>query len=442
MFMGRFFQSGCKIHANLLSGLMIGYAVLLIYASLMPFDFSFESERYGQYKFFWSYWPFNPGARISGSDVLSNLVLYTPLGWMIMVRLRLSNFNPIFSLAASGIICSLISIFVEMLQIYTVSRVASGSDCLLNSISGLAGGFCGLAAGEKMWISGIDRLKDNWQQKPTVIAALILAGLTAADAMSPFMPTILLKQVGRNFKRSLFSMDLGFAVHPWHWWLLKVGLFYACLTLLFSSCVKNNSRCLRIVQAVFIAGLFCFCLEVGKLFIVSRFFNTANVISGWLGCIGGLAIGLLSGKRKNIDKLNWGIGLTLLYIFYLGWFPFDFNWRIEHIPARLPSMLTLLPLYDYAMGASLNHARLFLQSIFLSALLVYLLKIRLGWFQRKTYGVWAAALFCAVLGILQEGGQIFLSSRHPSMTDIYCFAAGGYLGAVTRIYFDHVDKRG
>ncbi|WP_083927976.1 VanZ family protein [Desulfobacter curvatus] len=430
-----------RFHVSLLSVLGAGYAILLIYASLMPFDFSFESSWSGQYRLFWSYWPFNPGARISGSDVLSNLVLYTPLGWMITVRLRLSNFNSFFSLIASSIICFLISFSIEMLQIFTISRVASGSDWLLNTISGTAGSCLGLVAGKKVWISGINWLKNSWQRKPVVIAALILAGLMAADALSPFMPTILLTQVGRNFKRSLFSLDLGFAAHPWHWWVIKVGLVYGCLTLLFSSCLENKFRFLRLAQAFFVVSLFCLSLEVGKLFIVSRFFNAANVISGWLGCIGGLGIGLLSGKRKNIEKLNWGIALILLYIFYLAWFPFDFNWRIELIPARLPSVLKLLPLYDYAMGATLNHARLFVQSIFLTAILVYLLKIRFGWFKQAGYGMWTAAFFCAVLGILQEGGQLFLASRYPSATDIYCFAAGGCLGAVVRLCPKNVEMR-
>lgn len=199
------FRLNCsRIHTKLLYIFIAVYAVLLIYASLMPFDFSFEPGQYGQYKIFWNYWPINPHARISGSDVLSNLVLYVPLGWMIMIRLRLSNYNSIFSIAVSGILCSLISLFVETLQIFIVSRVASGSDWLLNTISGVTGSLFGLVAGEKMWISGIDRLKNSWDKKPAEIAVLILAGLAAADALSPFMPTILLKQVGRNFKRSFF----------------------------------------------------------------------------------------------------------------------------------------------------------------------------------------------------------------------------------------------
>ena len=306
--MGRLVQNTCKIHRNLLFGLGAGYAFLLIYASLMPFDFSVTHGWSGQYKFFWNYWPFNPDARISGSDVLSNLILYTPLGWMITVRLRLSNCNSVLSLAISGIICSLISIFVESLQMFTVSRVASGSDWLLNTISGIAGSFLGLAVGEKVWSSGIDWLKSSGQRKPAIIGVLILAGLMAADALSPFMPTILLKQVGQNLRRSLFSLNSGFAAHPWHWWLLKVGLGYVYLTLLFSSCLKNRSRFLKLIHSALIVGLFCLLLEVGKVFIVSRAFNAANVASGWMGCVSALAIGLLSGKRRYIESINWGIG--------------------------------------------------------------------------------------------------------------------------------------
>ena len=62
----------------------------------------------------------------------------------------------------------------------TVSRVASASDWLLNTVSGITGGFLGLAKGGTLWVPGIEWLKNKWLKKPEAIAVLILAGLMAA----------------------------------------------------------------------------------------------------------------------------------------------------------------------------------------------------------------------------------------------------------------------
>jgi hypothetical protein len=119
-----------------------------------------------------------------------------------------------------------------------------------------------------------------------------------------------------------------------------------------------------------------------------------------------------------------------MYVIYLAWTPFNFTYDYARIQKMLPTPVQMLPLYHYAMGAKMNHIRLFLQSVFLQGLLIYLLRIRFGWFKKRFPGIIYAVLLSGLFAFFLESGQFFLSSRVPSMTDIYCFSLGGGLGAM------------
>ncbi|ACN15108.1 putative VanZ-like membrane protein [Desulforapulum autotrophicum HRM2] len=419
------------MHLKLLSTVGLSYAVLLVYASLMPFDFSFDAEKFTTYLgSFLNHWPLNPDARISGSDIVSNLALYVPLGWIIAVRLRLDNRGMLLSMITSGMVCSIISLGVELSQTFIVSRISSASDLCLNTISGGVGSAMGVLYGKALWISGIRWLRQSWESRPVIIAVLIFAGLLMADAFSPYLPTLLLKQVWQSFGDSHFDVVQGFLIHPWHWWLVQRFFVYLFLTLLFAGCIKHKNEFKTFLYAAFFVALFSLFLEMGKWFIVSRSFNIANPMTSWAGCLAAVLTGWAFEERMSVrKKMDIAICFLFLYLFYLAWFPFDFAWNQDRIQNVFSSPIKLLPLYDYAMGATLNHARLFMQSLFLLGILVYVLRVRYRWFENPKTGIWFAAIFCATLGLLQEGGQLFLSSRTPSATDIYCFALGGSMGA-------------
>lgn len=419
------------MNLKLLSIIGFSYAVLLVYASLMPFDFSFDADINKSLSSFWNHWPFNPGARISGSDVVSNLALYIPLGWILAVRLRLANRRILFSMATTCSICFVTSLSVEFLQTFIISRVSSASDLCLNTISGGVGAVMGVIYGNALWIKGIKWLRQSWESRPVIITVLIFAGLLMADAFSPFMPTLLLKQLWHSLKESHFNVVQGFLIHPWHWWMVQRFLVYFFLTLLFAGCIKGKNEVKKILYAALFVALFSLFLEMGKLFIVSRSFNIANPLASSAGCMAAAAVFIgrpFVEKISTRKKLEVAICFLFLYLFYLAWFPFNFAWDYERVQNLFASPIRLLPLYDYAMGATLNHARLFIQSLFLLGALVYILRVRYGWFENPGTGIWFAAIFCGILGILQEGGS-FLSSRTPSATDIYCFALGGSMGA-------------
>ena len=418
---------------RLLTILGVLYGAMLVYASLMPFDFVAGEHIGHKIHRFWSYWPFNPTARISGSDVVSNLALYVPLGWLITVRCRLGRVRAHLSLTIAVLVCSTVSACVELLQITTISRTSSAADWLLNTISGCAGATAGAVCGKGLWVGGIRWLRRCWNTRPVDIATLALMGLLAADALAPYIPTILLKQVWRSLKISHFDIGGGLALHPWHWWVVTRGLVYAVLTMLLATWGGLKPGLKQWIRAATVAAGFALSLELVKPMIVSRTINVANVLTSWSGCLVAVLIGAFFAGRMVTDrKLELAIAALLTYVFYLAWTPFNFVWDPEMFRKALPSSVQLLPLYHYAMGAKLNHARLFVQSVFLQGILVYLLRVRFGWFEGTRTGIAFAAISIGALGLLLEGGQIFLPSRTPSMTDIYCFALGGVLGAWIR----------
>ena len=163
--------------------------------------------------------------------------------------------------------------------------------------------------------------------------------------------------------------------------------------------------------------------------IVSRSLNIANIVTALIGTFLATMIGrYYKNRKKPFNLLTLGIILLSIYILYLAWTPFNFVWNPSLFRKALPSPIELLPLYHYAMGSSLNHVRLFLQNLFLPAILIYLLRLRFSWFEKNRYKTILAIILTGSLGILQEGGQIFLPTRTPAMTDIYCFIVGGILG--------------
>ncbi len=418
---------------RLLTILGMLYGVMLVYASLMPFDFVLGEHIGHQIHRFWSYWPFNHTARISGSDVVSNLALYVPLGWLITVRCRLGGVRVYLSLMIAVLICSTVSACVELAQITTLSRTSSAADWLLNTISGCSGATAGAICGKGLWVGGIQWLRRCWNTRPVDIATLALMGLLSADALAPYIPTILLKQVWHSLKRSHFDIVGGLALHPWHWWVVTRVLVYAVLTMLLAAWGGQKPDLKRWIRAAAVAACFALSLELAKPMIVSRTINMANVLTSWSGCFVAVSVGAFFASRVATHrKLGLAIAALLTYLFYLWWIPFNFVWDPELFRKEVPSPVELLPFYHYAMGAKLNHVRLFVQSVFLQGILVYLLRLRFGWFEGAGTRIALAAIFAGALGLLLEGGQIFLPSRTPSVTDIYCFALGGVLGAWIR----------
>lgn len=428
---------------KLLALLTLGYFILLVYASLMPYDFRTDIDIKWHINKALHAWPVNPYARVSGSDILSNLILYIPLGALLATYISVKKHARWKTFGATLLICIATSFSIETVQMFSTLRTASITDLLMNSISGAIGAAAGALYGLAVWKRINISLELRLQSNPIDILTLLFAGLLAADALSPYRPTLLLSQVWRSIKASHFDPIVGFAQHPWHWWLITHVMIYMVFTLMVSQWrVRENSKA-GILHAGMFCGLFAITIECGKIFIASRVINTANIIANLSGIL--LAAILLHLWRKPVSstkRLVLGTIVLSIYILYIGWTPFNFAYSAEVFAAKLPHGVEFLPFYHYAMGASLNHVRLFIQTIIFSAALIYFVRILLKHTGYNRRHIVVALLISGGIGLLQEGGQLFLPSRTPSMSDVYCYMLGGVLATrIPLVYTQGEDRK-
>lgn len=132
------------------------YAVLIVYASLYPFD-QWRDQDLVPWLFLthpWTrYW--------SGFDVVSNLLGYAPLGfWLTLGALRShrQHGSVVYSVMAAAVL----SFVLECLQSYLPARVPSLLDFSLNS----AGALCGASAAHALehlgWLDRWGRFRARW----------------------------------------------------------------------------------------------------------------------------------------------------------------------------------------------------------------------------------------------------------------------------------------
>ena len=412
----------------ILAGLALGYFLLLVYASLMPYDFTFAIDFSRVFDRALNHWPINPHARISGSDIVSNLILYIPLGFLVAAHLNNKWTSWFKCCFFAAIFCSLTSLAVETAQAATLSRTASATDWLTNTVSGLTGSYFGARYGRQAWKKWCNWFHERRHNNPIDIFTLFFAALIAADALTPFLPTLLLSQIWRSLKTSKFNIIDGFSQHPWHWWLVNHIFIYMILMILITHWGSRNKKQLSRFHAATISFLFAATLELGKLFIASRVMNLSNLLTNGIGIL--LAVLVLKFWKTKLhrnSRLNLGILALIIYVLYLGWTPFNFQFNLETLTKKLPTWVEMLPFYHYAMGASLNHIRLFLQTVLLSGTLIYFLRLRYPQLDKYRFKFALSLLLTCILGLSQEGGQLFLPTRTPSMTDVYCYMIGGVL---------------
>jgi VanZ family protein len=109
------------------------YAALIVYASLYPFE-GWRSQGVDWTAFLFAPWP----KYWTGFDVLSNVLGYAPLGFIVTLALRRSA-RHLPAVALSVLISSLLALNMESLQLFLPARVPSNVDWELNTLGAFLG---------------------------------------------------------------------------------------------------------------------------------------------------------------------------------------------------------------------------------------------------------------------------------------------------------------
>lgn len=132
------------------------YALLIVYASLYPFE-NWRIQGIAPWAFLWAplprYW--------TGFDVLSNVLGYAPLGFLLALGVRRLYPQSAAILLASGAALAL-SLLMESLQMFLPSRVPSNVDAALNVTGAWAGAVLAHLLDRLGVMARWSRFRDRW----------------------------------------------------------------------------------------------------------------------------------------------------------------------------------------------------------------------------------------------------------------------------------------
>lgn len=413
--------------------LCIAYALLILYGSLVPFDFTFEWDLVSdQIAREWKALVAGRAA-IGKRDLVSNVFLHIPFGLLVAMRLTAYRRFPwAMSLIGAGAVSASTAIVAESLQLFLPSRGPQAFDVLAGAAGGMFGAGVWCVFVQPVWPRFLRWLQARKAQQTTIAAAVAMCGLLVLDAWEPLYPTVHLSQLTHNLRHSHTQLSSGLAVHTWHHWAVcRMGV-YAVLTVLIGSALSSTSWRKWVIGAL-LASLFAVATEAFKPFIEHRVANIANVFTAACGSCVGMVLGMIFGGRLSArGKVILAATLLAGYIVYHQLKPFTFEWNLDAVKAQLPNARNWWPGYDFAVGrhgAYYVHTQI--RALVLLAGFWFVICRRGGWAVRgsRFARVAKAAIVCGTLGLGLELLQLFIPGRSPGTSDVLCFAAGGALGA-------------
>lgn len=165
------------------------FAGLIVYASLYPFE-GWRVQGVAPLAFlaapFPQYW--------TGFDVLSNLVGYAPLGFLLAVTLLRAGLALRAAVWAT-LACAALSLAVETLQNFLPARVPSNVDLVLNTAGGALGAGLANVLQRLGWLDAWSRFRADWFA-PHAHGGLVLLALWPFALLYPAQVPFGLGQVG------------------------------------------------------------------------------------------------------------------------------------------------------------------------------------------------------------------------------------------------------
>ena len=185
------------------------YAALIVYASLYPFE-NWRSQGVDWTAFLLAPWP----KYWTGFDVLSNVLGYAPLGFIVTLALRRSARHlPAITLSVLG--GSLLALGMESLQLFLPARVPSNVDWELNTLGAFLGAISAWTLERFGFLDRWSRFRANWFLSDAK-GSLVLMALWPVALLFPAPVPLGLGQV---LERTEDALALYLQDTPWLDWL-------------------------------------------------------------------------------------------------------------------------------------------------------------------------------------------------------------------------------
>jgi glycopeptide antibiotics resistance protein len=418
------------------------YAAFVVYGSLVPLNFHAVAPEEA-FRHFQSV-VFGPLLIASRGDVATNVLLFVPLGYLLVAALRTDRsswFGHVAAVLVVAVFGAASSATIEFSQIFFPRTVAL-SDILAESTGGAAGAFLWLVAGPT--VTGWLRAFAAERERPALLQQLLLAYCVVFVfcQLLPFDLTVGLSELAQKYRQgSIIIRPFGFTHASWisaSWdYFSDVVLnapIGAAATLVWTEPGSRRRPLRAFVIAVTTVG----AIELGQLFVLSRFADVTDVITGSFGAaIGIWAAGRLSSRQISIalgDETRfltrlarWAIPAWCAVLLAYHWSPYNFSFAPSQVSVGI-QRITMIPLLSYYWGTEFHAFTEMSRKALLTVPLGVLTAYAAAPLSRLRVAAVLAASFAFLVGI--EVGQVFLPSRVPDVTD----AVIGEIGIVAGMW--------
>jgi glycopeptide antibiotics resistance protein len=232
---------------------------LIAYGSLYPFNLKASDDTFGWWQTLWQALTQLSWARAGHGDRVANVLLYVPLGFCLSLWLdgRLRHRGAVVVATLCG---AVLSLSIEVAQVFISSRVPSLWDVTLNTGGALCGAIGGIA-----WFSLSARLPSTEDGGRGDKVAVIVLALWFASCWAPFSPHFTLSKL-KTALQPLFEPQVTVTdmVYYLVWWTLIAQIIFA-----LSSAQRGVEMLLAAIAAVL----------VGRLFIADLSFVPSELIA-------------------------------------------------------------------------------------------------------------------------------------------------------------------
>ena len=415
----------------LLAALFIAFAA---YGSFVPLRLRPMTFAEGVQRFVTT--PFIPIAKASGSDLVTNVLLFVPIGFFLLGGTASRSRTAALVLWLPVVVaCIALSVGIELGQVFIVGRTASWNDVFAESLGGVIGSLAWLVCGNLV----VDFLAPIASSESRTDRAFRLFGAYAALwillGLVPFDYTLRPQEIAEKFRHGRIVLEpfAGATVEDViGTWLMAIPLgVFGVLAALHLRAPRPIAIALGLGIAVAVG------IEAIQVLAVSRTADVTDVAMNALGVTTGVFASSRWMGRAHDDAEQEGVRLWpvaallvwCLVVVARHWSPFDFVADGAFVRRRIP-MLLRVPFYSYYWSNALD--------AFTEATTKALLGVPVGGLLQATWtpksreaSVVQAAGITVLAGgffLIIELGQLLLPSRTPDQTDIYIGTFGAIVG--------------
>lgn len=229
---------------------------LIAYGSLYPFNF-----KPGTHEGLFAALGQLSWARAGRGDRIANVLLYLPLGFCLYLWLN-TRFNRGRSVAMATLFGTLLSLAIEVAQVYLSSRVPSLADLVLNIGGTLLGAIGGLGWAGLTQLMHLPTRAEKQTRDP---GAALIIGLWLAWRFAPFVPQLDLGKL-KAALRPLFDPTFDF---------VTVLIFLTCWLVVNQAVAALVSRPRRLETLLLLMA----AVLIGRLVVASQAFVPAELLA-------------------------------------------------------------------------------------------------------------------------------------------------------------------